>query len=482
MTYLCQTCKTEFPSPVKLYNHSYDVHVNTLQVTINKKTSVVERIDGTCSVLSRAEKRRDLETDDDENISSVLIKHHKPSKGEIDFGTDSSVTFQTSAQFDNDTAVLLACNSLSSSPRIQNNCVLAAKIGKLKPILLTSSNGKIYPFLTASDNINDVLSDEPTGTWSLPTVNKRVTEGSSISTNADDLFKHIVSTSPIYRHIADQQYVEFSEQITQEIRSILLSGSTALLINCVESYGRLKTVDSHHERRTGSATHNSSFPKTVSKYGQIAVCLTQDDNTNKQTITNNTIEMGPSTNNFVPLPNTKIYLNTDHLKLGKILLEDETATCIDQSYVFYQLRQLRSKFYCLSTYSLCRSFSSTISDISYRPYTIWTLCEYDSAQTLDSQSHKLSKMFQSIASEVFKNGSAAHIEVMLFHKLHNTLKDGAVKDAIGQIINLQENGLIVVIDNLKLSSLLQTLADSMTTSLKNSNQTAAKLLSQHLYK
>lgn len=195
--------------------------------------------------------------------------------------------------------------------------------------------------------------------------------------------------------------------------SILLSGSTALLINCVESYGRLKTVDSHHERRTVSATHKSSFPKTESKYGQISVCVVEDDNTtklkigttscnllvtssirlDKQTITNKTIEMGPNTSNFVPLPNTRLYLNTDHLKLGKILLEDETAICIDQSYIFYQLRQLRSKFYCLSTYTLCRLFSSMISDITYRLYTIWTLCEYDFSQTLDSQPQKLSRMF-----------------------------------------------------------------------------------------
>ncbi|EIE76148.1 hypothetical protein RO3G_00852 [Rhizopus delemar RA 99-880] len=231
---------------------------------------------GTCSTLSRAEKGRDLETDDDENTSSVLIKHHKPT----------------------------------------------------------------------SDNISDVLSDEPIGTWSLPTMNKTVTEDSSILTNADDLFKHIISTSPIYRHIADQQYVELSKQITQEINkdwaffsqlrfatsqifagSILLSGSTALLIKCVESYGRLKTVDSRHERRTSLAAHQSSFPKIKSKYGQVAFCLTQDDNTtklkigatscnllvtssmrlDKQTITNKTIEMGPNTSNFVPLPDAKVF-------------------------------------------------------------------------------------------------------------------------------------------------------------------------------
>jgi hypothetical protein len=275
----------------------------------------------------------------------------------------------------------------------------------------------------------------------------------------------------------------------------------ALLVNCVESYGRSKIVDSHHERRTSPTTHQSSFPKTQSRYGEIVVCLTQDDNTtklkigassfnllitsstrlDKRTITNATVETGPNTSNFVPLPETKIYLNAEHLKMGKIMLEDDTTTCIGQSYIFFQLRQLRSKFYCLSTYSLCRSFSSIISDISYRPYTIWTLCEYDSSQSLDSQSQKLSRMFQSIASEVFKNGSAARIEVMLFHELHNTLKEGKVKDTIGKIISLQENGSVPVINNLNLSRLLHDLADSMTTSISNANQTAAKLLSQHLY-
>jgi len=43
----------------------------------------------------------------------------------------------------------------------------------------------------------------------------------------------------------------------------------------------------------------------------------------------------------------------------------------------------------------------------------------------------------------------------------------AVKDAIGQIINLKENGSIIVVDNLKLSNLLQTLADSLITSIRH---------------
>lgn len=152
-----------------------------------------------------------------------------------------------------------------------------------------------------------------------------------------------------------------------------MSGPTALLVNCVESYGRSKTVDAHHERRTGSTNHQFSFPKTQSKYGEIVVCLTQDDNTtelkigassfnllvtsstrlDKRTITNATVETGPNTSNFVPLPETKIYLNTEHLKMGKIMLEDDTITSIGQSYIFFQLRQLRPKFNCFSTYTRC---------------------------------------------------------------------------------------------------------------------------------
>ncbi|KAI8877713.1 hypothetical protein K501DRAFT_39401 [Backusella circina FSU 941] len=215
MAHLCHICEKEFPSPTKLYNHCYDVHVDTLKVTIDKKTSIVERIGskfscpdcpsrlstsrsfynhlkkkhkGTCSALSKAEKRRDIETDDDDNGSSVLMKHHKPSIRENNFSTDRLVTSQTSNQFDDDSAVLLACNALSCSPRVQDSCVLAAKIGKLEPILLASTNGKIYPFLAASENIIDVLSDNPTGSWSLPTVNKAVITDSSLSTNTDDLY------------------------------------------------------------------------------------------------------------------------------------------------------------------------------------------------------------------------------------------------------------------------------------------------------
>ncbi|KAI8071989.1 hypothetical protein BDF21DRAFT_401279 [Thamnidium elegans] len=45
--------------------------------------------------------------------------------------------------------------------------------------------------------------------------------------------------------------------------------------------------------------------------------VTSSTRLDKRTITNKTIEMGPNTSNFIPQPDTRIYLNAKHLKLGK---------------------------------------------------------------------------------------------------------------------------------------------------------------------
>lgn len=92
------------------------------------------------------------------------------------------------------------------------------------------------------------------------------------------------------------------------------------------------------------------------------------------------IEISTNASHFIPTENTSIYLNTASVNLANSLMENESATSINQENCLYQLRQIRSKFHCLSTYTLCRSFGKTASDIVFRPYTIWTLYEYNSPQ------------------------------------------------------------------------------------------------------
>lgn len=94
------------------------------------------------------------------------------------------------------------------------------------------------------------------------------------------------------------------------------------------------------------------------------------------------IEIGPNTSRLIPTESTSIYLNT---ALANSLMLNELVTSVNQENCLYQLWQIRPKFYCLSTYTLCRPLSKTAPDSIFRPYTIWTLYEYDSRQKADSR-------------------------------------------------------------------------------------------------
>lgn len=161
-------------------------------------------------------------------------------------------------------------------------------------------------------------------------------------------------------------------------------------------------------------------------------------------------------------------------------MENESAASINQENCLYQLRQIRSKFHCLSIYTLCRFFRKTASDIVFRPYTIWTLYENDSPQKTDSQARMLSGIFQNITYSVIRNGSAARVGVNFFKNVQDQLKDNATKDTLAQILGLEEGGFITIINNFALGRLLQSLADSMITSIKNANPNPAKLLAKSI--
>ncbi|CAO3625745.1 unnamed protein product [Mucor hiemalis] len=164
-------------------------------------------------------------------------------------------------------------------------------------------------------------------------------------------------TSPLYYHLSDQKYVEITTEVTQlfnqnwtffpQLRyatsqiftgAILVNKTSALLLNCIEPYGRSKTVDAHHECRIGNAMNTPSFPKKQPNYGWINIITTQEDGAtklkigttisnllltssiriDKNLITKNIVELGSATSNFTATNDTKIYLNTESSRLGKM--------------------------------------------------------------------------------------------------------------------------------------------------------------------
>ena len=136
---------------------------------------------------------------------------------------------------------------------------------------------------------------------------------------------------------------------------ILWSGTKALLVNCVETYGRLKTIDAHHERRITSTTGQSSFPTSRSRYGDVVVCLAKEDGTTKlkiggssfnllvtssvrvdeQSITNAVVEKGANTGNFVPQSDARISVDAACLQTGNDMLNDLDTSAVDDNFLFF---------------------------------------------------------------------------------------------------------------------------------------------------
>ncbi|ORE06156.1 hypothetical protein BCV72DRAFT_128310 [Rhizopus microsporus var. microsporus] len=79
----------------------------TFSKHVQKTHTHIHTHKGSYSTISKAVKRGNSETNNNESASSVLVKHHKVNEQEIVFSVDNPITFQT----------------LSSSSHIQNNCI-----------------------------------------------------------------------------------------------------------------------------------------------------------------------------------------------------------------------------------------------------------------------------------------------------------------------------------------------------------------------
>ncbi|KAI9470474.1 MAG: hypothetical protein EXX96DRAFT_643307 [Benjaminiella poitrasii] len=489
----CKLCNVQLQTYTQSKNHEYAVHVDKVKVFIGEEITEVTKIndkfnciecssslstyitfknhlkckhDGRCEIISNNKKKRALE-DIDDDLTSIELKHWKQPNPQINLDEFDTNQPQKVLKVDKNTSIMLASNTYSGSHKEKENSIMLTKIGNIEPIILTCESGKNYHFLTSSENICEVLAEQPSGSWSLP------------------------AFFPQTRFATAQIFAG----------SILVNESKVLLINCTEPYGRSKVVEAHHERRVAALIHNSSFPKQSGRYGWITSVTTKEDNATKLKIGTKlsnllvtssaridmhsalAVEIGPSTNNFIGSNDTRIYLNIESLRLGKILMESQSTTCIESANFFYQLGQVRSKFYCRSTYTLCRSSSTFASDVAYMPYTIWTICDYDCGNQSDTQCRMFSRFFQSIATQVIKDGTMAKIKIDLLNDLQNKLKDGDNKQSIHDFIEQnQEPESILIINNLKLNELLTDIAHSMTTTLKQANAVVAYNLSKHLFK
>jgi hypothetical protein len=92
----------------------------------------------------------------------------------------------------------------------------------------------------------------------------------------------------------------------------LIEQSSAILLHCVEPYGRLKSNNAHYERRIVTAIHLSSYPQegntTKLKIGTTTFNFLVTSSLRLGKSSSFSIQIGSNTNHFAPTQNTSIYL------------------------------------------------------------------------------------------------------------------------------------------------------------------------------
>ncbi|KAG0162387.1 hypothetical protein DFQ30_002187 [Apophysomyces sp. BC1015] len=257
------------------------------------------------------------------------------------------------------------------------------------------------------------------------------------------------------------------------------------MLLCIEPYGRLKSVDAHHERYYAKSPAISSLPSVGGRYENLCVVNSGEDNGSKIKIgtmvsdvlvtasievgDTTVVNIGSSTQTFSTTNDTRIYLDADSLDRSKRLLADTLCCQLSSFDALAQLKQVRSKFDHISTYTMCRASSSFTNNHLCRPYTIWTFADYDSPQVVEAQAKKASKVFQHIGLSVIGSGPQAELEVGQIQQILPECK-GIIRQALEHVTSLCDaKGSIKIIGNKQLDEQLQILANSMISSLRNAN-------------
>ncbi|KAG2208078.1 hypothetical protein INT47_010440 [Mucor saturninus] len=262
---------------------------------------------------------------------------------------------------------------------------------------------------------------------------------------------------------------------------ILVDGSHALLLNGVESYSTYPSIDAHFEN--ASSTQESSMPQLFSQYpNKLKITKININNSDKLIIGSKTMnilvisgiridnsklapEVGPSTHNFTPSKNTRIFVSMSSIQLANKTLKDPNSLTLSDPLV--HLRQLRSKFHQHSTYSLARSYSVFTSDITVQPYAIYTLV--NSISNNDSSCIMGSKVMELIGNPILEGNSMLKKEVkQLLPK--ETAKETQVVSETLRITDLfKDNSELEIIANTSISPYLRSIATFTTNGLKNAN-------------
>lgn len=118
-------------------------------------------------------------------------------------------------------------------------------------------------------------------------------------------------------------------------------------------------------------------------------------------------EIGPTTSSScletsVKSLNTQLFIKESAWHAASELAINENTKVISSYDSLFQLRQLRTRFQHQSTYIRCRSFNEPTDDLTTRPYTVFTLADWDNDG--DDAEYRLgSQLIQSVELVVIRS-------------------------------------------------------------------------------
>ncbi|CEG83034.1 hypothetical protein RMATCC62417_17012 [Rhizopus microsporus] len=272
-------------------------------------------------------------------------------------------------------------------------------------------------------------SNSPVGVRKSPLPDQDVQITSSVLTDADSFIHNVKISSKAAKHLTRTGHAELTEEIFNILNqdwlvypqlryrgpqilagAILVEGTTAIILNTIESYSRDCLTDAHRaQRQLGSL---SSFSERRGLYGYLNICLlnTADGQklilgtrtcnllvTSSMWLDKESVNLGLSTTHFAPSKKMHVFIDLESIHSVKSMLSNKRQASAQDMPLLYQMRQLRSKFHLLSTYTKCCASASITSRLELQPSTIWTLSDNDSPQHILSQDKVGSILFHMIA-------------------------------------------------------------------------------------
>ncbi|KAL4210287.1 hypothetical protein AB4K20DRAFT_1867290 [Rhizopus microsporus] len=142
-SFQCDDCKLDFNSHLKLAHHKHVAHLNSLAVYLENECSSklnnpttfrrhLKKHNAYCETTSKGNKRQNSETDNDNNSSSLPLKHQKIAVPHFNLGkqtSSSKSSLLSSSSCDSDISILMVSNAIDLPESEQEKFLLLAKIG-----------------------------------------------------------------------------------------------------------------------------------------------------------------------------------------------------------------------------------------------------------------------------------------------------------------------------------------------------------------